>query len=163
MIKTIIAAIMILQPNLSAKQTKNYATAFDIISKDTETDPLLLAVIAQRESSYQHNVVGRRGEIGLMQIMPRGVARRFSKCDIRRPYCNIKTGARYLAFVRRECPGTRWRWVAAYGWSRCPSEREARRDTATQRAYNLYCSVNSKCSNIWNNLWLGDIRITANR
>ena len=39
--------------------------------------------------------------------------------------CQIRTGARFLAYCREACPGSQWRWVGAYGMSRCPSEQEA--------------------------------------
>jgi hypothetical protein len=39
--------------------------------------------------------------------------------------CQIFTGTRWLAYARRTCPGSVWRWVAAYGMRRCPTEQEA--------------------------------------
>lgn len=50
-------------------------------------DPFLLLATAWKESGLRSNVVGARGELGVMQVNPKGIARVRSEC---RP-CDFKT------------------------------------------------------------------------
>jgi soluble lytic murein transglycosylase-like protein len=138
-------AVRVLRPALSPEAAQGLARRIQSASEASGVDAHLLAAIAYRESNYRWSVAtcrvrGARGELGLMQVMPQGYARRFApsdcsdQCD---PECSLATGARYLAHLRATCPGSTWRWVAAYGRRACPSEAEARADRATQRAAEL--------------------------
>jgi len=135
-------AVRVLRPSLSTEAAQGLARRIHVASEASGVDAHLLAAIAYRESSYRWSVAtcrvrGARGEMGLMQVMPAGYARRFApdgcedQCD---PECSLATGARYLAHLRATCPGSTWRWVAAYGRRSCPSEEQAREDRATRRA-----------------------------
>ena len=105
---------------------------------------LLIVSLVMRESSFRLDVeegdtLGALGEVGLMQT--HGVALRFAPdgCQLAGDArCQIATGVRFLAFVRDRCPGSPWRWVASYGMSHCATEEEARRDSATRRAFDYY-------------------------
>ena len=134
-----------LQPALPARAAERLSAAFVVAGRQYGHDPLLLASMAMRESSLSREVghcerVGALGEMGLMQL--HGVAARLAPCsDQCDPICSIRSGAYWLAQVREQCPGSTWRWVASYGWSRCTTEEEARADTAARRARDLYLSV----------------------
>jgi len=120
----------------------------EIISQaalENDIDPILAAAIAMRESSLMISVgEGALGEVGLFQVMPRGIARQVCprRCDIRRPACNADTALCYLSFLRDYCgPQDTWIWMGAYGMSRCPTSEEARRMVFTRRTRNFVTQV----------------------
>jgi len=138
------AAIRTLQPATTPERAARLAGIFEGAGHETRLDPLLLVAIAMRESSLREDVLdgrvrGSRGEIGAMQI--HGVALRFAPngCDpLNDVSCNIRTGARFLAFIRETCNGSWFRWVSAYGRSRCPTEETARTDVTVIVALRYY-------------------------
>lgn len=94
-----------------------------------ELDPLILLAIIAQESSTNPRAVGRRGEIGLMQLKPstaRWVAARErwkqpKKADLFDPVTNIRLGTAYLAYLNHRFPGHRRGFLQAYnlgpsGW-----------------------------------------------
>jgi len=107
-----------------------------------ELDPLLLVAMIRRESNFLRSVEQRRlfgsaGEVGLMQIQPgefqgrryiTSAGMRFRPTDctpyLRTARCQVQTGAAFLAFIRDMCGGSKTRWVASYGMSRCAREGE---------------------------------------
>jgi len=142
-------AVARLAPHLSAARAREIGGAIDAAASAAGLDPVLVAAIAARESSFRPSVLdgtvrGARGEVGIMQVLPGGAALRHapSGCDQTELACSLATGCGYLAWLRDEgCPGSQWRWVAAYGRRRCPSEAEARQDAATLRARDYYRRV----------------------
>jgi len=65
-------------------------------------DPYLLAAIQFHESSWRPEVVGQRGELGLMQV--HGVALQGLRRDAAiEPETNIRLGYEYLLLCRRMC------------------------------------------------------------
>lgn len=148
---SVASAIRTLQPMTSDERASQLAGVFVGAGHETRIDPLLLVAIAMRESSLREDVerlerLGRRGERGLLQLMPRGaaVSHRPTECsaELEGAHCQVYTGAMWLAHLRDEqCPGSTWRWVAAYGWSRCPSEREARADRNAAVAASYYSRI----------------------
>lgn len=66
---------------------------------------LVAAQIITRESSITVNVVGRRGEVGLMQVMPRGPAiAGYNPKEVRKdPELGIRLGVRWLAHSVGQC------------------------------------------------------------
>jgi len=150
--------LLILQPRLSYDAMEQYARAITKASKPHGLEPLLIASIVRRESSFSARVaecrrLGPAREEGLMQIMPRGVARRFAidGCrDACNPRCSLKMGTGFLAFLRDTpeklggCPGSTWRWVAGYGRRRCPTEARARKCAEVIHARDFYLSAGGK-------------------
>ena len=116
-----------------------------------------VAAIIQRESNFAQRVEdGRRrgalGEIGLMQVMPRGYAiRRFGEeCEQTSADCNIMTGTRYLQDVREYCKSEDpWVWMAAYGAGDCPSSKSARRYKSAKNARKIFCDITPDCDRLW--------------
>lgn len=64
-----------------------------------DVDELLLIAMAQRESTFRADAVGRgAGPVGLMQIMPRTAERYgISRSELFDPHVNIEFGARYIS------------------------------------------------------------------
>lgn len=147
-IEEVVDAIVVLQPATDSPRATKLARVFVEAGQTTEVDPLLLVAIAMRESSLREDVerlerFGSRGERGLMQAHGAALRLRPERCtsDLEGAWCQVMTGARWLAYVRDRCPGSPWRWVAAYGMSRCPTEQQAGMDASTRRARTLYARV----------------------
>ena len=82
---------------------------------ETGVDPLVLGAVAWRESGYRPNARGARGEIGLMQIAPRGMGRALcADLDVRNPAANVLCGARILAAARAKCGPKAERYLTYY-------------------------------------------------
>jgi len=137
-----------LQPAASHERAVRLARLFVESGATHGHAPRLLVALAMRESSLSplvesRQVRGALGEIGLLQS--HGVALRYRpdgcSSDLESAWCQVETGARFLAVVRRTCGGSWWRWVASYGASRCLTEAEARRDVATRRARRYYVAI----------------------
>lgn len=156
-IEAIRAAIETLQPSVGDARGRSLALLIYDEAHRSKIDARLVVAVAYRESSFARAVeegrrVGALGEVGLMQVMPRGTAERRhgDGCDQRDAACSIKTGVRYLADCRTKC-GDRdpWVWVAAYARRACPSPSAARGDKAAKRARRLLCTVEPECESIW--------------
>lgn len=126
--------IRTLQPRISDSRATRLAGLIRETCESHGIEPRLVAAMVMRESSFSPaverlEVLGRRGERGLLQVMPGSpaLAMRPPECppSLEGARCQIETGVAWLAHARDHCPGTTWRWVAAYGLSRCPSESEA--------------------------------------
>jgi len=138
-------AMRILQPAMSEERAETLADIFESAGEETEIDPLLLVAIAFRESSFSERVErlehrGSLGELGLLQVHGAALRMRPEGCSetLEGAACQIRTGARWLAFVRERCPGSTWRWLAAYGRGRCISEQDARGDRSARIAASYY-------------------------
>jgi len=131
-------------PHLTHDQAATWAE--DIKAADAEAgigDPWLLAAMVMRESSFLDEVadgerLGSRGEIGCLQLYPGGVALTYRPGCLTGRVCWLRAGALYLATVRERCPGTPWRWVAAYSRRHCPSEETARESQTGRRTLEWY-------------------------
>jgi soluble lytic murein transglycosylase-like protein len=77
-------------------------------------DPLLVAVIISRESSWDEKAIGSRGEVGLMQV--HGVAAQGQ--DLKTARGQIKAGARWLRLSLDKCK-TLEGALSAYGTGEC--------------------------------------------
>jgi hypothetical protein len=97
-------------------------------------DPVLLAALAWNESGFRNDRHGARGEIGTMQILPRGMALHLCRgLVISRLRDNVKCGARILARVRQICGGSPARWLSAYSGRRCGPSSYATRVLTLRR------------------------------
>jgi hypothetical protein len=143
------AGIVKLQPATDLERAAELGLVFHRAAKRHDLDPRLLVAISFRESSLSRAVEsgrirGRLGEVGLMQC--HGVAIRRHKpsdCDwgLTGARCQVETGAAYLAAARRQCGGSWWRWVAAYGLGACPSEQQARGMASAKNAHRYYKKI----------------------
>lgn len=140
--------ILELHPEIDSDWADRLAPIIEDAALDHDLDPALLTVLVYRESSFSPEIArlerfGQLGERGLLQVHGAALSYRPEDCsrELATPRCQVQTGARYLAEARRICGGSTWRWVAAYGMSRCPSEDQARDDWSTARARDLYVEV----------------------
>lgn len=146
---TIVSAIKTLQPRYNEPNNKilpELVTAFTEAGKETKIDPLLLIAISSRESSLIPSVVGSLGERGLMQVHGVALSGRPDECNnhLESIACQVRTGARWLAWVRYKCPGATERWVSAYGRRRCPSLKTARNDRGVKIVKSRYMKIGGK-------------------
>ena len=93
----------------------------DRVSKEENVSPALLKAVVWKESKFDNRRVGKKGEIGLMQLMDGAVTdwkRDIPKKDaLFDPELNLEIGAWYLAWSSRLWPGREDREVlqlAAY-------------------------------------------------
>jgi soluble lytic murein transglycosylase len=85
-------------------------------------DPVFLMAVIENESSFNPEVVGGVGEIGLMQVTPdtgAWIAKMYNipykgKKSLRDPSSNIRIGAAYMAYLREEFDFEGQLYLAAY-------------------------------------------------
>ena len=132
-------------PSVSAARADELSLWFADAAEESEIDPFLLVAIARRESNFMVEVErgelrGSKGEIGLMQNHGVSLGFRPTWCSHRLEgaHCQIHTGARFLAWVRNHCGGSKSRWVASYGMRECATERAAPLTRSVKRARRFY-------------------------
>ncbi len=148
LIAAVTAAILSLLPHWKSEganaRAEEYAT---IVVEESQAmqppiDPFLVVAIIFKESSFRAKVKGGRGEIGLMQIMPRGALTRailkerdedLSLVDVR---ANIRVGVHHLHYWQNECGVEKMdQWLSAYNLGRCKKTKYAR------RVKRFYCKI----------------------
>ena len=103
-------------------------------SRRAHLDPLLVAAVAWHESRWRMDARGAAGEVGVMQIHPRG-AGAFRCVGLPADLDgNVRCGVAILAWVRRRCGGGPERWLGAYAGHACGPSVYARRVLASVRA-----------------------------
>ena len=94
-------------------------------------DPYLVAAVIQNESGFEPSVKGKAGEVGLMQVFPRG-SRAWFRCPedaatlARDARANVRCGVAELAHWRERCAGDGDAWLGGYNVGRCDTETGAR-------------------------------------
>ncbi|MCM0606164.1 MAG: lytic transglycosylase domain-containing protein [Xanthomonadaceae bacterium] len=96
-------------------------------------DPVFLMAVIANESSFNPEVVGTSGEIGLMQILPKTAKWFAKKADLgmgritdktlRNPVKNIQIGAAYMAYLRGEFDAHGQLYLAAYNMGKVNVKR----------------------------------------
>jgi soluble lytic murein transglycosylase len=92
-------------------------------------DPFIVAAIIARESQFNQTAIGKRGELGLMQLLrggaiPSGVY--LSDAALMHPRRNIHLGCAYLAKMICACGGDVRAGLSRYNGGRCRNSRYAR-------------------------------------
>lgn len=87
-----------LNPNKIA-QLEKLATLFSRYGEKYDIDYLLIAAVAYKESGFNNDLVGSRGAVGIMQVLP-STARdpNINIKNVRQLENNIHAGVKYLAF-----------------------------------------------------------------
>lgn len=86
-----------------------YAAIIKVASFENGLDPLLVKAVIKRESRFNPNALGKKGEIGLMQVTPTvgrehaSIKRleKFSPQELYDPTLNVQIGCWYLAKAMR--------------------------------------------------------------
>jgi hypothetical protein len=137
--------ILAVSPDVDVERAERLAREIETAASETKIDPLLLVALIRRESAFLPQVerldlLGERGERGLLQVHGVGLAYRPEGCSakLEGARCQIQTGARFLAAIRGHCKGSKSRWVASYGMSRCASERTAERHHSVRQARRFF-------------------------
>lgn len=80
-----------------------------------DIDPMLIATSISRESGWKFNAIGKLGEIGLLQIMPK-YATGYHLID---PLEQIRAGIDHFREAMKMCNGNVKNAMNAYGCGRC--------------------------------------------
>lgn len=113
------------QSQLPAKfkyQARAIARTVIAESAKYELDPVFVLAVIKTESKFNPLVVGRHGEIGLMQIKPdtaEWIAKKFDlpwngKKTLQSPGANIKIGLAYMNYLRDKFDNKAMKYVSAY-------------------------------------------------
>lgn len=143
LVSTVTSAILSLMPlwNTDAERARAAEYAAIVVEEagavQPEIDPMLLVAIIYRESSFRSEVRGKRGEVGLMQILPLGtLTRSMTRDDLTNVRTNIRVGVGHLVYWQNECgPGNTLEWVSAYNSGKC------RANAYGKRVLRLYRSL----------------------
>lgn len=99
------------------------------LSEQYNEDPLLITIIAFRESSFKRKVIGSsHGEIGIMQVHGKAA----KGCNLKTARGQIECGIKWVGKCREMCDGTLLQTNQAYCTGRCgpPYTDCARKRTA---------------------------------
>ena len=143
LIAAVTAAVLSLVPHWKSEtkqeRAKEYAT---IIVEESQAvqpplDPFLVTAIIFKESSFRAKVKGKKGEVGLMQVMPHGaLTRAITTEDMSGVRSNIRVGIGHLHYWQTRCGIDNVdRWVSAYNLGRC------KRTDYAKRIRRLYCKI----------------------
>lgn len=104
-----------------------------ILQERRDIDPLLLAAVAFRESSFDQRKIGRHGEVGAWQVKPDGWASTLCRADdVSELRQNVRCAVRILLYGRRRCGGTAANWLGWYqNGNRCGPSGYAEKVMAT--------------------------------
>lgn len=81
-----------------------YTEIIEQVAREHTLDPLLLHAVIANESAYRHDVISKKGAVGLMQLMPKTAAR-YGNFNLSEPRDNIEAGALYLRDLLRRFNG----------------------------------------------------------
>jgi len=143
LITTVSAAILSLVPlwtsDTDRQRAESYATIIveESLAVRPEMDPFVIVSVIFRESSFRAKIKGKRGEVGLMQIMPRGtLTRSIATEDLTDVRSNIRVGIGHLQYWQEECGADDMElWLSAYNAGKC------RRTSYGKRIKRLYCRI----------------------
>ena len=100
-------------------------------SQKLDLDPVLAGAILFRESGFNHSLTGARGEIGIGQILPTGIARKVCKPMLTKLHNireNIQCSLLIQNWARNHCGGAPNNWIRSYNASgACGDSRYTRR------------------------------------
>jgi hypothetical protein len=105
----------------------------------------LIKALIQRESRFNPEARGEKGELGLMQLMPE-TAQRYGVSNLLDPGQNIEAGTRYIADLLQKYNGNMEQAIAAYNCGEdCVNSGNIPDSTLKYRAevLALYASYNS--------------------
>jgi soluble lytic murein transglycosylase-like protein len=141
----------------SEKWRQTLADAIYEQSVAASVDPLMVASIVAKESSFRSRVVSRAGAVGLMQLRPwvaRDVAEREriqwqGKTTLHDPGLNVKLGIRYYQELMERFDGDVHKALTAYNYGPTRVNRQLRHGTYrgsdyASRVIRLYGKLSSQ-------------------
>ena len=143
LIAAVTAAVLSLVPHWKSEKAMIRAEEYStIIVEETQAvqppiDPFLVVAIIFKESSFRAKVKGKKGEVGLMQIMPRGtLTRSITKERMTDVRANIRVGVGHLHYWQERCGSDDMDlWLSAYNAGKCKRTKYAK------RVRRLYCKI----------------------
>jgi soluble lytic murein transglycosylase len=102
---TMVTVIQRINPKLSHDVALHYAKAIVRIADMYDMDPKVVAGLIAVETKFDNTLVGKLGEVGLMQIRPEYHSTFIEDLNLRREYLaqaemNILSGVKYLHYLR---------------------------------------------------------------
>ncbi len=124
------------------KYTRKISNAIMVESKKHSFDPVFLMAVIENESSFNPEIVGSFGEIGLMQITPdtaKWIAKKYNipfsgAKSLKNPVTNIALGSAYLSYLREKFGFKSQLYLAAYNMG----SRKVQRFLAQQKLPKQY-------------------------
>lgn len=104
------------QPLPEAMDVEMQEKVFKICKKEGVSFPMVMAII-RKESEFNKDAIGEKGDAGLMQVVPQWHTKRMKELgitDIMDPLQNVKVGVNYLAECLRNHPGNATDALMAY-------------------------------------------------
>jgi soluble lytic murein transglycosylase-like protein len=143
LIAAVAASILSLVPQWTSDKSKTRAQEYaTIVVEETQAvqpqiDPFLVVAIIFKESSFRAAIKGQKGEVGLMQIMPRGtLTRSITKKSLTDVRSNIRVGVGHLQYWQDRCgPDDMDVWLSAYNSGKC------KRSHYAKRVRRVYCKI----------------------
>jgi len=91
-------------------------------------NPIIVGAIIVKESMFDPDAIGAKGEVGLMQVKPDATA--LMVCQdlldvLAEPWANIRCGIRILKSFQRRCQGLVEHGLSAYSGRKCGPSRYA--------------------------------------
>ena len=106
-----------LLPAVTAAERRSYLPIFAAQAREHGVPPELIDAVAFVESGYDLTMIGKAGEIGLMQVMPSTAAMlgfQGTRAQLAEPATNIRYGVEYLARALRTAGGDICRALMKY-------------------------------------------------
>lgn len=133
----VVALVALGHPNATPADHVRAALLATVIAEEgarNDIDPLLVAALIYKESSFNPKAIGKKGERGLMQLLPRGSALadypHLAPSALESPRINVALGVRHMARVRDICgasAGSPLLWLSVYnGSQKCRATRYSR-------------------------------------
>lgn len=109
-------------PEKWKKQSRQIAETIITQSAKYSMDPVFILAVIKTESKFNPTIVGRHGEIGLMQIKPSTaawIANKYkiqwnSNSNLQNPSANIQIGMAYMDYLRNKFKRKSITYVSAY-------------------------------------------------
>ncbi len=149
LVAAVTAAILALVPHWKSEKALSRAEKYaEIIVEETQAvsppiDPYVVVAIIFKESSFRWKVEGQKGEVGLMQIMPRGALNNgVKKSNLQDVRSNIRVGIGHLHYWQQECGVDNIDvWLSAYNAGKCKKTKYAK------RVKRFYCMIKPDACN----------------
>ena len=113
-----------MQYGVSSRDAEQLARLIVVEAREAGLDPILVAAVIKKESTFKKHAVSNRGAQGLMQVMPatgKYIASRLDLSSVdnsrlKDPSINIRLGVRYLKYLTSMYRNNFEHALIAYNW-----------------------------------------------